>query len=116
MAAPKTVVAGFDGSAQSRSAVWWAAYEASSRNAPLLIVHAFPVPLEELTRLRLPSEALEIGPLRSAAERLLDELAGECGSMLPRSRCTPRCAWAIPPPSWATPPRSRACSCSARPA
>ncbi|EQD87445.1 universal stress protein [Saccharopolyspora erythraea] len=83
MAAPKTVVAGFDGSAQSRSAVWWAAYEASSRNAPLLIVHAFPVPLEELTRLRLPSEALEIGPLRSAAERLLDELAGECGSMLP---------------------------------
>lgn len=72
------VVAGFDASAQSRKAVRWAAREATTRGQPLEVVHAIPIPLEELTRIHLPSEAISFEPLRSAAQRLLADIAAEC--------------------------------------
>lgn len=83
MLAPTAVVAGFDGSTESQAAVWWAAREAASRKQPLHVVHAFPVLLEELTRLRLPDQALEFEPLRSAAEHEIEAVVAECKEALP---------------------------------
>ncbi|MBB5157535.1 universal stress protein [Saccharopolyspora phatthalungensis] len=79
----EAVVAGFDGSTESRRAVWWAALEATTRSQPLLVVHAFAVPLEELTRIHLPSEAVALEPMRNAAERTVDGMAAECRRQLP---------------------------------
>ncbi|MBB5155996.1 universal stress protein [Saccharopolyspora phatthalungensis] len=76
-------VAGFDGSAESQRAVWWAALEATTRGQPLLLVHAFAVPLEELTRIHLPSEAVTLEPMRDAAERAVEDMAAECRQKLP---------------------------------
>lgn len=78
MAQNDPVVVGFDASAESRGAVRWAALEAVTRGRPLLVVHAIPVPLEELTRLHLPSESVSLEPLRSAAQELLADIAAEC--------------------------------------
>lgn len=72
------VVAGFDAFAQSRKAVRWAAREATTRGQPLEIVHAIPIPLEELTRIHLPSESVSFESLRDAAQRLLADIATEC--------------------------------------
>lgn len=72
------VVVGFDASAESRSAVRWAALEATTRGRPLLVVHAVPVPLEELTRIHLPSESVSFEPLRSTAQQALTDIVSEC--------------------------------------
>ncbi|QIZ38672.1 universal stress protein [Saccharopolyspora sp. ASAGF58] len=79
----EAVVAGFDGSAESQRAVWWAALEATTRSQSLLLVHAFAVPLEELTRIHLPSEAVTLEPMRGAAERTVEDMAAECRQKLP---------------------------------
>ncbi|MDI2030260.1 universal stress protein [Saccharopolyspora sp. TS4A08] len=72
------VVVGFDASAESRTAVRWAALEATTRGRPLEVVHAIPIPLEELTRIHLPSETVSFEPLRSSAQRALADIAAEC--------------------------------------
>ncbi|MEV4729962.1 universal stress protein [Saccharopolyspora sp. NPDC049426] len=72
------VVVGFDASAESRTAVRWAALDATTRGRPLEVVHAIPIPLEELTRIHLPSETVSFEPLRSAAQRVLADIAAEC--------------------------------------
>ncbi|SDZ17309.1 Nucleotide-binding universal stress protein, UspA family [Saccharopolyspora shandongensis] len=77
------VVVGFDASAESRRAVWWAALEAVTRGQPLLLVHAISVPLEELTRIHLPTETVTFEPLRSSAERAAADMAAECRRQLP---------------------------------
>ncbi|WP_190812902.1 universal stress protein [Saccharopolyspora pogona] len=79
----EAVVAGFDGSTESQRAVWWAALEATTRNQPLLLVHAFAVPLEELTRIHLSSEAVALEPMRGAAQRTVEDMAAECRQKLP---------------------------------
>jgi nucleotide-binding universal stress UspA family protein len=77
------VVVGFDASVESRRAVWWAALEAATRAQPLLLVHAIPVPIEELTRIHLPSETVTFEPLLSSAERAVADMAAECRRQLP---------------------------------
>ncbi|WP_460955437.1 universal stress protein [Parasphingorhabdus pacifica] len=85
MPVPRTesVVVGFDGSPESRRAVWWAMAEAVSRGRPLHVVHAYSVPLEELTRVHLPSEALDLETLRSTAEQEMDSLVTDCRRRFP---------------------------------
>lgn len=73
------VAVGFSGSDHARDAVWWAAYEASARKRSLLIVHAKPAPLEELTRIHLPVENVEAEQPDSPAF----DMAAECGRRLP---------------------------------
>lgn len=77
------VIAGFDGSAESRRAAWWAASEAASRHQPLVLVHAFSIALEELTRIHLPSEAVVDEPLHSAAQPVLEDLAAQIREGMP---------------------------------
>lgn len=77
------VVVGFDASTESRKAVWWAALDAATREQELLLVHAVPVPIEELTRIHLPSEAVSFEPLRSAARQMVADIAAECRRELP---------------------------------
>lgn len=77
------VVAGFDGTEQSHRAIWWAAQEARTRGQPLLLVHAFSIPLEELTRVHLPTEDFIYEPIRQAAERHVTRLAQQCRQHLP---------------------------------
>jgi nucleotide-binding universal stress UspA family protein len=83
MCAMPTVIAGFDGSLESRQAVWWAAYEAASRRRPLLVVQAFSPSLVELTRVHLPAETVAVEALRDRAEEEVSKLADECRSRLP---------------------------------
>ncbi|MGW1678188.1 universal stress protein [Saccharopolyspora sp. NPDC002376] len=75
------VVAGFDGSAGSQRAARWAALEAATRKQQLLLVHAIAVPLEQFTRIRLPSEV--VGPQHNAAEQALEDMAAECRRRFP---------------------------------
>ena len=77
------VVAGFDGTEQSRRAVWWAAQEARTRGQPLLLVHAFSMPLEELTRVHLPTEEFVYEPVRQAAEQRVTGMAERCREHVP---------------------------------
>ncbi|MBE9376007.1 universal stress protein [Saccharopolyspora sp. HNM0983] len=79
----ETVVAGFDGTEESRRAVWWAADEALTRGQPLLLVHAFSMPLEELTRVHLPTEEFAYEPVRAAAEQAVVGMAEQCRRTLP---------------------------------
>lgn len=78
-----SVVAGFDGTAQSRRAVWWAAQEARTLGQPLHLVHAFAMPLEELTRVHLPTEEFAFEPVRQAAEQQVLGMAERCREHLP---------------------------------
>lgn len=79
-----TVVAGFDGSPESRQAVRWAAREAVTRHADLRIVRVFSPPLMELTRLHLPGATISVESLRAEAQQDVDEAADECRRELPR--------------------------------
>jgi nucleotide-binding universal stress UspA family protein len=72
------VVSGFDGTTQSGRAVLWAAAESAAEHRPLHIVHALQLPLDELTRVHLPSEAPVVGPLREAAQAHTSEIAAQC--------------------------------------
>ncbi|SDP30424.1 Nucleotide-binding universal stress protein, UspA family [Actinopolyspora xinjiangensis] len=78
------VVVGFDELEHSRQTVRWAAFEAASRQRCLLIVRAVPVPLEQFTRIRLPSEAVEFEPLRTESENELNSMVAECHEELPQ--------------------------------
>ncbi|PRW64002.1 universal stress protein [Actinopolyspora mortivallis] len=80
------VVVGFKELEHSRHTVRWAAFEAASKNQPLLIAQAIPVPLEEFTRIRLPTEAVEFEPLRTELETELNTMATECTRELPDLR------------------------------
>ncbi|NYH78358.1 nucleotide-binding universal stress UspA family protein [Actinopolyspora biskrensis] len=80
------VVVGFDGLDNSRETVRWAAFEAVSRNQELLVVRAIPAPLEQLTRIRLPTESVEFEPLRTECENEVNTMVSECGEELPELR------------------------------
>ena len=77
------VVAGYDGSQASRQAVRWAAREATTRGRPLLVVHAFAIPLDELTRVHLPGESFTLKALRDQAEQAVEGVAAECRELFP---------------------------------
>ncbi|SDK75595.1 Nucleotide-binding universal stress protein, UspA family [Actinopolyspora mzabensis] len=82
----ETVVAGYDGSAESRRAVWWAASEAVTRSRPLLLVQAFTMPLEELTRIHLPTEPIVFDSPHSVADEEITRMAEQCREQLPDLR------------------------------
>ncbi|WP_263247839.1 universal stress protein [Saccharopolyspora rosea] len=85
MGAQRTVVVGFDQSETSRRAVWWAAREAAARRLPLLLVHVYAWPFEELTPIRVPGEQQE-EPLQQAMRRELEALVAGCREIDPRLR------------------------------
>ncbi|MFC7340343.1 universal stress protein [Saccharopolyspora griseoalba] len=72
------VMAGFDGSEASRTAVRWAAQEASSRAAPLSLVHVLARPFEHSIPMRLPDQDHLLDTLRSTISRELDALEQTC--------------------------------------
>jgi nucleotide-binding universal stress UspA family protein len=72
------VVVGYDGSAISRQAAYWAAREAATRHRRLLIVSAFRWPLTELTQLRTEMVVLTEDPFREQYQNLVDALVVEC--------------------------------------
>jgi nucleotide-binding universal stress UspA family protein len=82
-AANKAVVVGFDGSDSARRAVWWAAHEASSRRRPLLLVHVFGWPFEELTPVGVRGEPETREPLLQAMRRELQVLEDGCRDIDP---------------------------------
>ncbi|MEV0804045.1 universal stress protein [Kribbella sp. NPDC050281] len=69
-----SIVAGYDGSPASETAVWWAAAEAERRHANLRVTYAVPLPLSNAP-LGIPSIPLPTDLLRDAAEHLVAELA-----------------------------------------
>ena len=77
-----TIVAGYDGSPASETAVRWAAAEADRRQARLRLVYAVPLSLLS-TPLGVPSVPLPTERLRDAAERLLAELADKIREEFP---------------------------------
>ncbi|GAA2804265.1 universal stress protein [Saccharopolyspora taberi] len=77
------MVAGYDGSTSSRRALWWAALEAVTRNQPLVLVHAFPVPVYESAYRDLSSEAFTFESLRDNSEQTLAAVASECRQRMP---------------------------------
>jgi nucleotide-binding universal stress UspA family protein len=70
------IVAGIDGSSASRSALAWAAAEARLRDWPLLVVHAWSLPLVPATPGFIPAP-VEPGEYRRAAEELTGEVVGD---------------------------------------
>ncbi len=66
------IVVGFDLSDASRRAVWWAAREAGNRRRPLLLLHAFTWPFEEV-----------VHSLQEAMRHELDALRETCGQIVP---------------------------------
>lgn len=77
------VVVGFDLSDSSRQAVRWAAREASSRARPLLLVHAFAWPFEELTPVHIQGADATVEPLQQAMRHELEMVAEECHWIAP---------------------------------
>lgn len=69
-----TIVAGYDGSPASETAVRWAAAEAERRRTRLRILYALPLPLLS-SPLGIPSVPLPTDKLRQVAEHLLAEVA-----------------------------------------
>lgn len=80
------IVVGFDFSEASRQAVWWAAHEAGGQHRPLLLVHAFAWPFEELTRVYVRAHGEETEPLQQAIRRELEVLAEGCHQIAPDLR------------------------------
>jgi nucleotide-binding universal stress UspA family protein len=72
------VLAGFDGSEASRTAVRWAAQEASSRKVPLLLVHVVARPFQHSLPMRIPDEDEVMEKLQSTARQELDSLEQTC--------------------------------------
>ncbi|TPQ17744.1 universal stress protein [Streptomyces sporangiiformans] len=93
-----TVVAGFDGSAESRAAAEWAAREAKLRGLPLKLVHVWepvPEPIAQAPLLgaetqqhwseRIPREAAEGLRLRHpGVDVTVEQISGRPGEVLPR--------------------------------
>lgn len=77
------VLAGFDGTEASRGAVRWAAREASSRGAPLLLVHVLARPFQHSIPMRIPDEDAVMDKLRNAVLRELDTLEDTCREIDP---------------------------------
>ncbi|TCN27649.1 nucleotide-binding universal stress UspA family protein [Kribbella orskensis] len=80
---PASIVARYDGSQPSETAVWWAAAEASRRQARLRLTYALPSPLVSSPP-GLPSVPLPTDLLREAAESVLAELAQRIRSIHPQ--------------------------------
>jgi nucleotide-binding universal stress UspA family protein len=95
----RTVVAGLDGSHESRAAAEWAAREATLRGLPLKIVHVW-APMPELLaqahllgaeteahwRERIPREATDSIKLRyPALEITMLQIPGRAGEVLPEA-------------------------------
>lgn len=76
------VAVGVDDSDAGRLAMRWAAREALSRDQPLLLIRAVSVPLEELTRIHLPTERPAMP--HGSAQQQLALLATECRRMFPQ--------------------------------
>lgn len=77
------VLAAFDGTEASREAVRWAAREASSRGAPLLLVHVLARPFQHSIPMRIPDEENVMEKLRNAVLRELDSLEDVCREIDP---------------------------------
>ncbi|WP_405064898.1 universal stress protein [Kribbella sp. NBC_01510] len=78
-----TVVAGYDGSPASETAVWWAAAEADRRSASLRLTYALPLPFFS-SPLGIPSVPPPTDMLRVTAEHLLAEAAQQIRETFPR--------------------------------
>ncbi|WP_406054656.1 universal stress protein [Kribbella sp. NBC_00889] len=78
-----SIVAGYDGSPASETAVWWAAAEAERRHANLRVTYAVSLPLINAP-LGIPSVPLPTDLLRDAAEHLVAELAQRIRETHPR--------------------------------
>ena len=78
-----TVVAGYDGSPASETAVWWAAEEADRRSARLRLTYAQPLPFFS-SPLGIPSVPPPTDMLRVTAEHLLAEAAQQIRETFPR--------------------------------
>ncbi|RRO20718.1 universal stress protein [Saccharopolyspora rhizosphaerae] len=81
--ARSSVVAGFDGTEASRTAVDWAAREASSRGVPLLLVHVLARPFQHSLPMRIPDQEEVMDKLRNAVLRELDSLEQACREIDP---------------------------------
>jgi nucleotide-binding universal stress UspA family protein len=78
-----TIVAGYDGSPASETAVWWAAEEADRRSARLRLTYAQPLPFFS-SPLGIPSVPLPTDMARVTAEHLLGEAAQQLREAFPR--------------------------------
>ncbi len=78
-----TIVAGYDGSPASETAVWWAAAEAGRRRARLRLTYALAMSFLS-SPLGIPSVPLPTDVLREGAERLLAEVAQRIRETFPR--------------------------------
>ncbi|MFR9730077.1 universal stress protein [Saccharopolyspora sp. MS10] len=87
-ARPGPIVVGFSGTPGSRQAIRWACREASARRRELHVVRAFSIPLEELTRIHLPAESVDFGPLRADVEHEVDGVVAECAREWPELTVT----------------------------
>src|SRR4051794_9426881 len=76
------IVAGYDGSPASETAVRWAAAEAERQHARLRLTYALPLALFS-TPLGIPAAPLPIEKMRDAAERLLGEFAQQLRPTFP---------------------------------
>ncbi|GAA4616956.1 universal stress protein [Saccharopolyspora hordei] len=77
------VVAGYDLSAPSRRAVWWAAREASGRRLPLWLVHVLAWPYERYVPLAAPGGGDVLRPLQDVVRRELGSVAASCREIDP---------------------------------
>ncbi|TWP50737.1 universal stress protein [Lentzea tibetensis] len=80
------VVAGFDGSAQARRAIGWAAREAMSLGRRLLIVTALPTPVPDLVFTPVSAPVPDVfseDVVREQAEKELAAVAADCGQRWP---------------------------------
>jgi nucleotide-binding universal stress UspA family protein len=79
----RPVVVGVDGSARARSAVDWAAEEASRRHAPLRLVHGFDLERAGYITAGCPTPAASLSTPLHAARRVLADTASEYRQQYP---------------------------------
>lgn len=90
------IVVGLDGSPESLTAARWAAHEATLRDLPLHLVHAFTIPAVGMIGYTVPT-ALTDG-LYSSGEQLLGEATAELHAAEPELEITGRLVQADPRP------------------
>ncbi|WP_216215407.1 universal stress protein [Amycolatopsis aidingensis] len=79
----RTILAGFDGSANAHQAVSWAAREARARGRRLVIGQAFSWQPPATTFRWVPAEPLAEEPIRRATAEALDAMAGQTREQVP---------------------------------